>query len=56
MLQYVVGDEITARMELWHRMNLLSVEVVFDHREDPNITLSLSGGPELMKYAASQET
>jgi hypothetical protein len=48
LLRYVVGDEITVRMELWHHMNLLSVEVVFEHREDPNITLTLSGGPEFM--------
>jgi hypothetical protein len=41
LLQYVVGDEITVRMELWHHMDPLSVEVVFEHREDPNITLTL---------------
>jgi hypothetical protein len=56
LLWYVVGDEITAMMEIWHRMNVLSVEVVFEHREDPNITLTLSGVPELMKYAVSPET
>lgn len=55
LLWYVVGDEITARMQLMHRMNLLSVEIVFEHREDPNITLTLSGVPEFVKYAASQE-
>ena len=52
---YVVGDEITATMEIWHRMNLLSVEVVFEHCEDPNITLTLHGVPEFVKYAPSQE-
>ena len=46
---YVVGDEITATMEMWHRMNLLSVEVVFEHCEDPNITLTLHGVPEFVK-------
>lgn len=43
MLRYVVGDEITARMELWHRMNLLNVNVVLEPHEDPAITLTLSG-------------
>ena len=55
MLWYVVGDEITARMYLWHRMNLLSVEVVFEHHEDPNITLTLSGVPEFKAFVPSQE-
>jgi hypothetical protein len=55
LLWYVVGDEITATMEMWHRMNLLRVEVVFEHRVDPNITLTLSGVPEFVEYAALQE-
>ena len=49
MLRYVVGDEITARMELWHRMNLLNVNVVFEHHEDPAITLTLSGVPKFVR-------
>lgn len=45
LLRYVVGDEITVRMELWHRINLLNVNVVFEHHEDPAITLTLIGVP-----------
>ncbi len=55
LLGYVVGDEITASMELWHRMNLLSVEVVFVHREDPSMTLTLDGVPEFVGYGPSSE-
>lgn len=54
MLRYVVGDEITARMELWHRMNLWDVSVVFEHREDPAITLTLHGVPNFVRYIPSQ--
>jgi hypothetical protein len=50
LLRYIVGDEITARMKMWHRMNLLSAEVVFEHGEDPAITLTLSGVPEFLEY------
>lgn len=55
LLRYVVGDEITARMELWHRMNLLNVNVVFEHHEDPAITLTLSGVPKFVRYVPSQD-
>ena len=55
LLRYVVGDEITARMELWHRMNLLNVNVVFEHHEDPAITLTLSGVPKFVRYVLSQD-
>lgn len=55
MLRYVVGDEITARMELWHCMNLLNVNVVFEHHEDPAITLTLSGVPKFVRYVPSQD-
>ena len=55
MLRYVVGDEITARMELWHRINLLDVNVVFEHHEDPAITLTLSGVPKFVRYVPWQD-
>ena len=55
MLRYTVGDEVTASMKLWHRMNLLGVDVVFEHREDSAITLILSGVPELVGYVPPQE-
>ena len=55
MLRYVVGDEITARMELWHRMNLLNINVVLEHHEDPAITLTLSGVPKFVRYVPSQD-
>ena len=55
LLRYVVGDEITARMELWHRMNLLDVNVVFEHHKDPAITLTLSGVPKFVRYVPSQD-
>ena len=54
--KYVVGDEITASMKLWHRMNLLSVEVVFEHGEDPSITLILSNHSDSTEYSSSAET
>jgi hypothetical protein len=43
-------------MEMWHRMNVLSVEIVFEHREDPAITLTLSGVPKFKAYGPSQES
>jgi hypothetical protein len=55
LFRYVVGDEIMARMELWHRMNLLDVSVVFEHHEDPAITLTLSGVPKFVRYVPSQD-
>ena len=55
MFRYVVGDEVMARMELWHRMNLLDVSVVFEHHEDPAITLTLSGVPKFVRYVPSQD-
>jgi hypothetical protein len=55
LLRYVVGDEITARMELWHRMNLLNINVVLEHHEDPAITLTLSGVPKFVRYVPSQD-
>ena len=55
LLRYVVGDEITARMELWHCMNLLNVNVVLEPHEDPAITLTLSGVPKFVRYVPSQD-
>jgi hypothetical protein len=55
LLTYVIGDEITARMELWHRMNLFDVNVVFEHHVDPAITLTLGGVPEFVRYVPSQD-
>ena len=55
MLRYVVGDEITTRMELWHRMNLLNVNVVFEPHEGPAIKLTVSGVPKFVRYVPSQD-
>ena len=55
MLRYVVGDEITARRELWHRMNLLNVNVVFEPHEGPAIKLTVSGVPKFVRYVPSQD-
>jgi hypothetical protein len=50
-----VGDEITARRELWHRMNLLNVNVVFEPHEGPAIKLTVSGVPKFVRYVPSQD-
>lgn len=55
LLRYDVGDEITARMELWHHMNLLNVNVVFEPHEDPAIKLTVSGVPKFVRYVPSQD-
>jgi hypothetical protein len=55
LLLYDVSDEITARMELWHRMNLLNVNVVFEPHEDPAIKLTVSTVPKFVRYVPSQD-